>query len=163
MSYPEPRYLGDTGEVTATVRAHGQPPHLNLASGGSVEYLATSATTGGEFGLYRWTLGVARTGAGEHFHRTFSESFFILSGTVSLYNGDTWVDGTAGDFLYVPQGGIHAFKNDSDAIASMLVLFTPGAPREEYFESLVAMSRGELVLTDEERAEFYRRHDNNYV
>lgn len=32
-----------------------------------------------------------------------SEAFYVLSGTVSLYNGTEWVDGHAGDFLYVPR------------------------------------------------------------
>jgi hypothetical protein len=30
-------------------------------------------------------------------------------------------------------GGLRAFKNDSDGPASMLLLFSPGAPPEEYF------------------------------
>ena len=39
-------------------------------------------------------------------------------------------DGRPGDFLYVPQGGVHAFRNESGEPASMLILFTPrGAAR----------------------------------
>jgi mannose-6-phosphate isomerase-like protein (cupin superfamily) len=53
-------------------------------------------------------------GAAPHFHRTFSESFYILSGTVALYDGASWTDGTAGDFHYAPEGGIHAFRQLSD-------------------------------------------------
>ena len=34
-----------------------------------------------------------------------------------------------GDFLFVPEGGIHGFRNESGAPASMLLLFAPGAPR----------------------------------
>ena len=33
-------------------------------------------------------------------------------------------------------GGIHGFKNESGELALMLLLFAPGAPREEYFETL---------------------------
>jgi hypothetical protein len=29
----------------------------------------------------------------------------------------------AGDFLHVPEGGVHGFRNDSDAAATMLILF----------------------------------------
>ena len=65
-------------------------------------------------------------------------------------------------------GGIHGFRHepgpdDSGEPASMLILFAPGAPREGYFESLAAIGRGELTLTDEEKDEFYRRHDNLWV
>jgi hypothetical protein len=44
----------------------------------------------------------------------------------------------------------------------MLILFSPGAPREEYFETLARMSDG-LVMSDEEKVEFFLRHDNQWV
>ena len=84
---------------------------------------------------------------------------YILDGTVSLYNGDKWTDATAGDFLYVPPGGIHAFANNSGQAASMLVLFTPGAPREAYFEELAAIVGEGRELTEQEWTELYARHD----
>ncbi|HEY8457564.1 MAG TPA: cupin domain-containing protein [Actinopolymorphaceae bacterium] len=163
MSYPPPKYHGQNGEVTAKLRRPDQEPDLVNASGGSVDYLATGEMTGGEFGLYRWNFGPAVTGPDPHFHRTISETFYILSGTIRLYDGKKWVDGTPGDFLYVAQGGIHGFKNESGEPASMLLLFTPGAPREEYFETLAAIGKGELELTEEERREFFLRHDNHWV
>ncbi len=80
-----------------------------------------------------------------------------------LFDGRRWVDGTAGDFLYVPQGGIHGFRNESGEPASMLLLFTPGAPREEYFETLVERSLSGQRMTDDERADFMLRHDTFWV
>ena len=41
----------------------------------------------------------------------------------------------------------------------MLLLFAPGAPREDYFETLARVSKGE-VMSEEERLAFYLRHDN---
>src|ERR1700722_4444717 len=140
MSYPEPRYTGETGEVSATFRRAGEPAELAYRSGNAVSYLATGAATDGRFGLYRWDFSPQPSGPAPHFHRTISESFFILSGTVRLYNGKAWVDATAGDFSYVPEGGIHAFRNESGLAASMLILFAPGAPREEYFETLARLA-----------------------
>jgi quercetin dioxygenase-like cupin family protein len=163
MSYPEPKYFGDGGENSGRLRRADAEPELVNTSGGGVHYLATGASTGGEFGLYRWDFGPGRSGPDAHFHRTISESFFVLSGTVRLLNGEKWVDGTPGDFLYVPQGGVHGFRNESGERASMLLLFTPGAPREEYFEWLVEMAQGNRTLTDEEKAEFYLRHDNYWL
>ncbi|WP_201294826.1 MULTISPECIES: hypothetical protein [unclassified Nocardiopsis] len=52
-----------------------------------------------------------------------------------------------GDFLHVPQGGPHAFRNDSDA------------PREEYFEQVSQLVR----TSEEERAAFFDRHDSYFV
>ena len=44
----------------------------------------------------------------------------------------------------------------------MLLLFSPGAPREDYFETLAEVGRG-LVLGDEERIQFYLRHDTFWL
>jgi mannose-6-phosphate isomerase-like protein (cupin superfamily) len=152
--YPEPRYRGGTGEVSATLRRADHKPELSHASGGGAHYLATGASTDGEFGLYRWDMGETPSGPEAHFHASISESFFVLSGTVRLYDGGSWIEGLPGDFLYVPPGGIHAFRNES---ASMLILFTPGAPREDYFETLAT---GRLKdMTDDERVAFFLRHD----
>jgi quercetin dioxygenase-like cupin family protein len=159
MSYPHPKYFGTTGESSALFRPAGQRPELSYNAGGSVSYLATTDVTGGEFGLYRWDFGTGVSGPDPHFHRTISETFFVLAGTVRLYDGETWRDATAGDFLYVPEGGIHGFKNESGEKASMLLLFTPGAPREAYFETLGAFGRG-LTMTAAEKDAFYAAHDN---
>ena len=55
-----------------------------------------------------------------------SEAFFVLSGTIKLYDGTDWIDGHPNDFLYVPPGGIHGFRNEADEPASILMLFAPG-------------------------------------
>jgi len=163
MSYPDPRYLGDHGEVNAMFRAADAPAELELGGGGSAAYLATGASTSGQFGLYRWDMGAESGGPDTHFHRTFSESFFVLSGTVRLFNGERWTSATSGDFLYVPEGGLHAFRNDSGELASMLILFAPGAPREGYFEGLINIGASGRRLSDEEWSEFFAQHDTYFT
>ncbi|GIH90457.1 cupin domain-containing protein [Planobispora siamensis] len=162
MTYPEPRYLGDEGEISATFRPAGHEPDLTYQNGNTVDYLVTGASTGGKFGLYRWNMGPEPSGPGPHFHRSISESFFILTGTVRIFNGDRWIDTVPGDFVHVPKGGIHGFRNESGEPASMLLHFSPGAPREGYFEGLA-----EFAVSgrpgEEELAEFYLRHDNHWL
>mgnify|MGYP000253429524 CR=1 FL=1 len=108
-------------------------------------------------------MGPGPGGPGTHFHRTISESFFVFSGTVRLFNGEEWIDATAGDFLYVPEGGLHAFRNESGEPASMLILFAPGAPREGYFDTLAEVAKGTRQLTDEEWAAFFVEHDTYWA
>jgi mannose-6-phosphate isomerase-like protein (cupin superfamily) len=158
MSYPEPRYLGDGGEFSAVHRAGNQVPELPMQIA-NASYLATGASTHGQFGLYRWDFKGPPSGPDPHFHRAISESFFILSGTVRLFNGQQWIDATPCDFLYVPEGGVHAFRNESGEPASMLLLFAPGAPREGYFEGLAGLGQ----LTAEERAAFMLQHDTFWL
>jgi mannose-6-phosphate isomerase-like protein (cupin superfamily) len=160
--YPPDRYTGDFGEISARWRPADTPPELANRNG-SADYLATSATTNGDYGLYRWTMGPEPSGPDAHFHKSLSESFFVLSGTIRLYNGREWIDGRPGDFLYVPEGGLHGFRNESGAPASMLILFAPGAPREAYFEGLADIGRSGVRPSDEEMAEFYLRHDTYWV
>ncbi|MFD5746031.1 cupin domain-containing protein [Streptomyces sp. NPDC127033] len=158
FAYPQPRYQGERGEVNATFRPAGTPPDI-VSPGGSTHYLATQASTGGEFGLYKVELGARSAGARTHFHKAMSESFYILSGALELYDGERWVTGRAGDFLYVPVGGLHAFKNVTDEPTSMLLLFSPGAPREEYFERVAEMTR----RGGEELKRFRVRHDSYFT
>jgi quercetin dioxygenase-like cupin family protein len=158
LVYPPPAYTGEGGLAGATLHRADAAPDLGYRSGGTVHYLATRRSTNGQFGLYRWTMSAAPGGPDPHFHRSISESFYVLSGTINLYDGDRWVDGNPGDFLFVPEGGVHGFSNESGAPAPMLILFAPGADREDYFQTLDRVGRG-MVMDDEERASFYLRHD----
>ena len=159
MSYPPPRYLGETGEASATLRRVDHAPEVTYPNGNRVHELATGGSTHGLFGLYRWEFGPEPSGPGPHFHRSITESFYILAGTVRIYDGRGWVDTAAGDFVHVPEGGLHGFRNESGEPASMLIHFAPGAPREGYFEGLAEFARSGRP-SDEEMAEFYLRHDN---
>lgn len=156
--YPPARYTKDEPEVSAWLkRADQLPDHETF--GVRYHYLATQQSTDGDYGLYRVDLPPAAGGPGPHFHRTISEAFFVLSGTMKLHDGRDWVDARPGDFLYVPPGGVHGFHNAADAPASILILFAPGAPREAYFEGLPALAD----MTDDERREWFILHDNTWV
>jgi mannose-6-phosphate isomerase-like protein (cupin superfamily) len=159
MSYPDPRYFGDRGEVNAAFRSADVEAEVQNPSGNRTHFLATSALTRGEFGLYKIDMAPRSPGPSTHFHKTISESFFILSGEVELFDGEQWITARRDDFLYVPVGGLHAFRNSSDEPSSMLLLFSPGAPREEYFEQVAEMSRrgGPDLL------EFRLHHDSYFL
>jgi mannose-6-phosphate isomerase-like protein (cupin superfamily) len=163
MSYPEPQYFGDRGEISAIFHPADSEPDLKIGSSSVIRYLATGKSTRGHYGLYKWDFGAEQSGPKPHFHRTMSESFFILSGQVQLFNGERWIKTRAGDFLYVPEGGVHAFRNEPGEPASMLILFAPGAPREAYFEALAEVAASGRQLTEEEWIELGRRHDNYFI
>lgn len=161
MSYPPPLYDGD-GEVSARVRLQGAEPEVVYPNGNRVHYLARGESTGGLYGLYRWEFSEAVSGPGLHFHRTISESFYVLDGEVRIHNGEGWLTARSGDFIHVPPGGLHGFRNESGASASMLLHFAPGAPREPYFEGLNRLAAGEK-WTPEEYDAFMAEHDNFWV
>jgi len=84
MSYPDPVYLGEGGEISAVLRPADAPADLNVGTS-EARYIMKGEATGGKFGLYRWDMAPGTPGAAAHFHRTISESFFILAGRVGLY------------------------------------------------------------------------------
>ena len=152
-------YLGERGEVSAVYHpVTEQPQQLGVG-----RIVATGTATNGDFGLFRGEIPARTNGPSAHFHRTFSESFYVLSGTASVYDGQRWVDASAGDFVYVPRGGIHALNNDSDQVVEMLVVFSPGVPRERFAEELIAIRESGRQLSPGEWTEFYARHDQYMV
>jgi mannose-6-phosphate isomerase-like protein (cupin superfamily) len=162
MTYPEPRYLETTGEVTATCRHVDAAPEITYQTGNTCHYLATGASTNGQFGLYRWEMGAEPSGPEAHFHRSISESFYNLAGTIRIYDGSRWIETRPGDFVHVPEGGVHAFRNESGEAASMLIHFAPGAPREGYFEGLAEFAISGKP-SDEVLAAFYLKHDTFWL
>lgn len=159
MSYPPPLYDGEAGEVSAHVVHSDVEPAVVYPNGNKVFYLAQGTETSGTFGLYRWEFAGPVSGPDAHFHRAITESFYVLDGTVTIFDGNDWVRCGAGDFAHVPAGGIHGFRNE-DGPASMLLHFAPGAPREPYFEQLAA---GIADLDQESLARFMREHDNHWL
>jgi mannose-6-phosphate isomerase-like protein (cupin superfamily) len=158
-AYPPPVYDGDGDASARYRRPAGTPAELVRPGGTQVEYLATGASTEGLFGLYRYSMSPQPSGPGPHFHRSLTESFYVLSGRLAIYDGHTWLDTGPGDWVHVPIGGVHGFRNESGEPVTMLLHFSPGAPREEYFENV----RFAAVMSPEDRLEFYLRHDNHWV
>jgi len=158
MSYPDPRYLGAGGEISATVRLATEPPELDQRTT-RASYLATGA--GNRRPVRPLPLGFQ--GSAQRPRPAFPQ---VHLGVVlrAFRRGPAlrrpgWSKGRPGDFLYVPEGGVHGFRNDSGEPASMLILFAPGAPREDYFERVATTAQ----MSEEERTEFYLRHDTFWV
>jgi quercetin dioxygenase-like cupin family protein len=143
--------------MTVLLRAADARPLLN----GTL--VATSADTGGRYSLYRVDLAARSGGAAPHRHRGFAESFTVLSGQVELYDASTWVTAAEGDHLFVPELGVHGFRNVSDASAALLMMSTPGAPREDYFAELAEVRAAGRALWPDEWTALYARHDQEMV
>ena len=154
--YPPARYTDDRPEVSAWLKRGDEPPDYDSHGLVQYRYLANQQATGGDYGLYRVDIAPKAGGPGPHFHRAMSEAFYVLSGSMKLYDGTDWVDGHQNDFLYVPPGGVHGFRNEADEPASILMVFSPGAPREHYFEGLAQLGD----MTEEERRDWFIAHDN---
>lgn len=156
-------YEGELGEVSATALSQTEMRTLNMKSGTVARFVATGSSTRGDFGLYRWEMPPNTGGAAGHFHRTFSESFYVIDGAPSFFDGATWIQGAPGFFLYVPPGGIHGFRNESPTPATFLILFSPGIAREGYFEALEEIGRTGREMSKSDWNDLYSRFDQTMV
>jgi quercetin dioxygenase-like cupin family protein len=68
-----------------------------------------------------------------HIHLNEDETFYVLEGAPTFRLGDDHVVARPGDFVNVPKGVVHNFRNLSDAPVRMILTFTP-AGIEKFFE-----------------------------
>jgi uncharacterized cupin superfamily protein len=145
------------------VRTLADHPLISNGKISRLRMVATGAGTAGRFGLLEYRVAPRSPGAGPHFHRTFSESFYVLSGELTVYHAGEWQPFGPGDFALVHEGGAHGFRNDGDEEASFLILFAPGIARENFFGEMAEFRRSGRTLTPEELTAFYARHDQVMV
>ena len=155
MSLPEPGLHH--------VRPFADHPFVNAGAGRDLRMIATGSITAGRFGLLEYRLDARTSGASPHYHQTFSESFYVLYGAMTLYVEGAWQPCGAGDFAIAHERGVHGFRNDGDEPASVLILFTPGIAREAFFAEMAEIGRSGRQPSKEELAAIYARHDQVMV
>ncbi len=127
----------------------------------TITLLADVSHTGGHLSSQRASLSRGRDGATPHFHRASAEMFFILEGELQILADDEVVTTRAGDMLFVPPHTTHAFGATENSGADVLIVFTPGVERFEYFRMIDRIRRGEG--SPEEILATQDRYDNHFV
>jgi mannose-6-phosphate isomerase-like protein (cupin superfamily) len=98
--------------------------------------LYTFLVTGDESGgAYFSMLAVVppQGGPPPHIHRNEDETFYVLAGSPTFRLGDERIVAGPGDFVNVPKGVLHCFRNFSDEPTRIILTFTP-AGIEKFFE-----------------------------
>ena len=70
-----------------------------------------------------------------HVHSREDESFYVVSGNLEILLGDKTYQAKRGDFVYIPRGTTHSFKNVGRDTAVQLVTFVP-AGIELFFQEV---------------------------
>ncbi|MDT9688842.1 cupin domain-containing protein [Streptomyces sp. P9(2023)] len=125
-----------------------------------ITLLADSNATGGALTANRATLHKGSPGAPAHFHTRATEMFHVLSGTMRILLDDQILTLGKGDFLTVPPTVPHAFAPAPDSEAEMLIVFTPGMDRFDYYRLLERVYRGEASVQDIRDSS--QQFDNHY-
>jgi mannose-6-phosphate isomerase-like protein (cupin superfamily) len=100
--------------------------------GDQYTFFATGAQTGGAYFLFE-ALVPPDGGPPPHIHHREQESYYILEGTLDITLGETVLKVSPGDFVHIPRGTVHAFRNTGETAARMLLLCVPSG-LEKFFE-----------------------------
>lgn len=112
------------------------------AEANRVTLLADKKDTGGALSTIRVALAKSADGARPHRHYVGSEMFYVLDGSVQMLSGEDIVVAHRGDLVVVPPHMPHAFGAAQGKSAELLIVFTPGIDRFDYFRKLARIAFG---------------------
>ena len=125
-----------------------------------ITLLADAGATGGALTANKATFQKGSPGAPAHFHTEATEMFLVLEGEMRILVGEEIVALGRGDFLTVPPTVPHAFAPAPGRGAELLVVFTPGLHRFDYYRLLERVYRGEATVQDIRDSS--KQYDNHY-
>ena len=108
---------------------------LYWGPGDRVTFLVTGVESGGACFI---TEVMAPPGGGPppHIHHHQEESFYLLEGMLSIQAAGRTFQASSGDFVHIPRGTVHTFRNDGSVDAKMLLTISPAGPvgLQQFFE-----------------------------
>ncbi len=137
-----------------------RPPTIRKANEGRTiavvgdvyRFLATGEETDGKYAIWE---AIVPPGGGPppHVHSREEEGFCILEGEITFQIGEKRITATAGMFANMPVGTPHAFKNESDRPAKMLISVAPAGLEQMFFEFGVPAAQGATTAAPATTAE----------
>jgi len=101
--------------------------YYNPVQKDATTFLKTSEETGGEYTLME--IDVAPGGGTRpHYHKTYTESFEVIEGSLEVLVGDQKHFLRAGEKAVVPRNTLHRFHNATDETVRFLCEMRPGQP-----------------------------------
>lgn len=91
---------------------------------GNVEFLARTIDTP-RFNLSVITMAPHAHGPERHAHDSEDDSFYVLSGELTIHLDDRTVAAPPGTFVLVPPGVVHTFSNETGVEVRMLNVHAP--------------------------------------
>lgn len=137
---PAASVLAGAGRATgrATVNQRNQIRYVPAGTGPAywgpgdrITFLITGEETGGAFFMAE-VLVLPGGGPPPHMHSREDESFWLQEGTLTVHVGGETLHASPGDFVHLPRGIVHSFKNTGNVDAKLLMVATP-AGLEKYF------------------------------
>jgi mannose-6-phosphate isomerase-like protein (cupin superfamily) len=98
-------------------------------------FLVTGEETGGAYFAME-ALVPPDGGPPPHIHTREDETFYLLEGQIEFLLGEELVLAGPGDFVNVPLGTVHRFRNTGSKPARMVLTFTPAGIEDWFAETL---------------------------
>jgi quercetin dioxygenase-like cupin family protein len=96
-------------------------------------FLAMGEDTNAKYALWEATVPPGG-GPPPHVHSREEEGFYVLEGEITFHVGDQRLVASAGMFANMPVGTLHAFKNECDRPARMLISVAPAGLEQMFLE-----------------------------
>jgi quercetin dioxygenase-like cupin family protein len=122
-------------------------------------FKVTSEDSNDRLGVYEITMDPGRAGARLHYHRFMDETFIVTKGTLTVQLDKHEENVSTGGVMYIPRFTPHGFRNDSDKVVKLILLFNPAQKREGFFEGLYEVMSEEPVNPDK-FLKLYQKYDS---
>ena len=135
---------GATGSEQGVVGVYPDGGRSIWLLGMLATFKAVGEETGGEYSLYELTVP-PQLGALPHIHHAENEAFYVLEGEVEFLKGEHTVRAGVGEFVFIPRGVVHAFKNVGQEPARCLGIVTPGGLAEKLLTGLGEQAKADTL------------------
>jgi mannose-6-phosphate isomerase-like protein (cupin superfamily) len=117
-----------------------------------LRFLRTKDDTSGALDLFEVMMPVP------HYHRDWEETVYGLEGIVTWMVAGKRIEVGPGDDLFIPRGVVHGFVNETQAIAKMLCVLTPGVLGPEFFREMAVAVGGSVPPDPARMVEIMKRY-----
>ena len=110
-------------------------------------FLVTGEESGGAYFVME-ALVPPGGGPPPHIHSREDETFYVLEGEIEFMLGEATILAGAGDFVNVPRGTVHRFRNNGTGVARLVLTFTPAGIEHWFEETLERAPNGATDAPD---------------
>lgn len=151
-------YFDDQLEDEASIIAPNEGEELRLQTI-SITFKVTSEMSNDQLGVYEIMLPPMAIGAKLHYHRFMDETFIVNEGVLTIQAAAKEYQAKPGTVVYVPRFTPHGFRNDTNEVVKLTLLFNPSQKREGFFRGLFE-TLNEAPIDPEKYLKLYNKYDS---
>ena len=125
----------------------------------SFTFKVTSSISNGQLGVYEIVLAPLSIGAKLHYHRYMDETFIVTKGTLTFETIEKDFQAEEGTVAFAPRFSPHGFRNDTNKVVKLLLIFNPSSNREGFFSGLHE-TLSEVPIDAEKYLKLYNKYDS---